>query len=255
MAAAVMEPVFLNVERSLVPGLTRIPAQRCPPAGARLPPPPAAFEMPELVENPPQARAGSVGAEAPSEGGFSASDYGFEGRIGGNILAGGLYGLFSSILRPGLRRLSRKAGPAGQLVDIASSAGVSGVAYVAASAFSSSAAALGRVVAQVPILGSSGPLGQALQMGLGTWIGNTVGGLLQAPDRTLDEVFLANMCVMCNSALEVGSGWRVAALTCGHACLCNQGEPKSCVETYLAQRGDCPLCREQGVEVAHDIRL
>lgn len=262
MALAAMEPLFLNVERSIVPGLMRIPVVRCLPGPRALlapPPQPAAFEVPDSVD--PSTSVGEAVPEASAEvshGGFCAPEFGFESRVGGNVLTCGFYGLFSTLLRPGLRRLERRAGSVGQLVNIATSASLFGLSCAAAGAFGQTAAALGRVVSRVPILGSSGPFGQALQMGLGTLIGNKFGALF-APERvaekTLDEVFLANMCVMCNTGLEVGSGLRVAALTCGHACLCIQSETESCVATYLARRGDCPLCREADVEVAHEIRL
>ena len=195
----------------MVPGLTRIPAVRCPP-GARalhtvVPPSPAAFEVPDLVDPPSQASAGDAVLEAPAEegqGGLGTPEHGFEGRVGGNVLVGGLYGLLSTLLRPGLRRLERRAGSAGQLVNMATSAGVFSLSYAVANGFGGAAGALGRVVARVPVLGGSGPIGQALQMGMGTLIGNHFAALF-APEkeRTLDEVFLANMCVMCNTGLEV----------------------------------------------------
>lgn len=262
----------VQVERSLVPGLSRIPITRCPfvtPTQGFVGAP--VFE-PSPVELVGAADAGVPDADLsvdPDAAGVGAAQLGGAATVGSNIVIGGLYGACSRLLQPGIARLMRRAGPLAPAVRIAGEAGAFGLAVTMAGLLKDNVARIGAVVMRVPFLGSTGMVGCALQFGVGSHIGQRVAALLvpdavpgtdaaAAPaEQGLMPVFLANLCVMCNAPYELGSGQSVAALSCGHACMCNRddGGSLSCVQQYLQCRSDCPLCRMDPVHVLHEITV
>jgi len=250
------------------PGLRAIAVTRCPggAASARLPP---AFEPPELA---PQAQldaqealgvnAGSEGAGdaiAPSPGALEAAAA--AATVGNNVLAGGLYGFCGHLVRPSLQQAARNAGALGPAVRVGGEAGTFGLACLVAGTLSTTAKRIGGLLTRIPVLGSTSAIGVALQFGIATFVGEKVGEALVGPpgrgDEVPEEVFIAKLCVMCHTPFEMGSGQRVAALACGHACLCGSGEDcgSSCADVYMSQRPDCPLCRCQNVSVSHILNI
>eukprot|EP00444_Apocalathium_aciculiferum_P046535 CAMPEP_0183524452 /NCGR_PEP_ID=MMETSP0371-20130417/19902_1 /TAXON_ID=268820 /ORGANISM="Peridinium aciculiferum, Strain PAER-2" /LENGTH=266 /DNA_ID=CAMNT_0025723557 /DNA_START=36 /DNA_END=836 /DNA_ORIENTATION=+ len=264
-ASAPLQMLTAQVERSIFPGLTHIPILRCPtaPLGtAHFPRPPAAaaaaasaaFDPPDLLDNAGSADASASMAEARVEGTLALGI----AQVGTNCLVGGMYGLFSQLVRPGLQRISRRAGVFAPAVQIGGEAGAFGIAYAVTGLCKGVALRLGSIVTKIPILGSTGPVGSALQIGLASYLGNKVGELLLAEvaEEPTQPVFLANMCVMCNTPFVVGGGHTVAALSCGHACLCiSDADGNSCAGCYLDQRSDCPLCRVSPVQIMHELRV
>mmetsp|Transcript_93464 Transcript_93464/g.302650 ORF Transcript_93464/g.302650 Transcript_93464/m.302650 type:complete len:266 (+) Transcript_93464:90-887(+) len=263
-AAAPLQMLTAQVERSIFPGLTRIPISRCPtaPLGAAHFPRPLAdaaaaasafFDPPDLLDSAGSADGSASIAEARADGTLALGI----AQVGTTCLVGGMYGLFRQLFRPGLQRISRKAGVFAPAVQIGGEAGAFGIAYAVTGLCKGAALRLGSIVTKIPILGSTGPIGSALQLGLATYLGNKVGELLLAEvAEEPTQLFLANMCVMCNTPFVVGGNHKVAALSCGHACLCNSDEDgNSCVGCYLDQRSDCPLCRVSPVQVMHELRV
>lgn len=263
-----MAAMTMAVERSLMPGVMRVQVRRCPQIAAaahRLAPAlPAAFEPPELVAENVELAAEPAASELVDAGNAPARGEVVErtslnAGIGGNILVGGIYGLVSQVLRPGLRRAARRAGTLAPAVQITGELGAFGIAHAVAGMCKGAAEVLGGVVSRVPLLGGAGAVGAALQMGIASYVGNKVGELLVGVEGEgpAPPVFLANMCVMCNTQFTVGGGQKVAALSCGHACLCADGgaDEPGCCGTYLGSARDCPLCRATPVHLLHEIRV
>mmetsp|Transcript_35618 Transcript_35618/g.101479 ORF Transcript_35618/g.101479 Transcript_35618/m.101479 type:complete len:253 (+) Transcript_35618:74-832(+) len=245
---------LVTVERSfLQPGLRTLAVTRCPTlVEPRMPPP---FEPPEAVADAKGAGAaeGGMGAEGSAA---EPGDFGAVTTVGGNVLSGGAYGFFRHLARPGLEKASRNAGSLGPVVRVAGEAGVYGIASLVGGALTGTARRLGSVVSRVPLLGANSAVGAALQFGLGVFVGDKLGEFFTSgEDDAVPEIFLSQLCVMCNTPFDVGSGHRVAALACGHACLCNSTEDGqgSCADVYMAKRGDCPLCRAQPVSIGHSV--
>lgn len=249
-------PAFVQVERSFVqPGLRSLAVTRCP--AAVQPRAPLPFEPPEVVapEGPWGAKdSGAAGAEAADLRAHHAD------AVGGNVLVGGAYGLCSHLARPGLQRVARNAGDLGPVVRVGGEAGLFAIATLIGAALTKTASRVGSVVSRIPLVGGGSAVGTALQFGLASFVGDKLGEILmggRGEDPAAPDIFLSQVCVMCNSAFEMGSGQRVAALACGHACLCGSEEAgaESCADVYLAQRADCPLCRRQPVDVAHTVLI
>lgn len=279
MAAMVLTA---HVERSIFPGLRRISIVQCPGAGAlpALAAAPLAKPVEALIFEPPELGDGAQvaeGAEALGEAGLGGSagaeaeTMALSRHVGTNVLVGGMYGFFAHLFRPGLRKLSRRAGALAPVVQLGGEAGTIGIAYVLASLCKGAAGNLGAVVTKIPLLGANNAVGAALQMGIASYLGSKVGELIvpeaqeaaasraapsSGPGGDVPQVFVSYMCVMCNTKFEVGGNHSIAALSCGHACLCQVNEDGgSCVETYLRERHDCPLCRSYPVNVMHELRI
>eukprot|EP00929_Paragymnodinium_shiwhaense_P000382 TRINITY_DN100631_c0_g1_i1.p1 TRINITY_DN100631_c0_g1~~TRINITY_DN100631_c0_g1_i1.p1 ORF type:complete len:266 (+),score=14.54 TRINITY_DN100631_c0_g1_i1:34-831(+) len=263
------QQLFASVERSLVPGLTRVPITRC---GHSIP----VFQCPDVVEAPLQAAAGEAGTDGlpqPVEA-TETADYSepvdpvaHDGTValGGNVLVGGMFGLLSRLLQPTIRRRTQGMSPLVKpVMEIGGQACIAAVASALVKTVSSNhvGAAIGQVVMKIPMLRSDGPMGSALRFGLGTWIGDTLGGIAEKwwpPDttHTTSPIFVSNICIWCNAPFVIGSGDRVAAMSCGHACLCGHDSANhpSCAAEYLQQCSDCPLCRSQDVVLQHELVL
>lgn len=249
-----------NVERSLVSGLSRVPILRSPAfRGTGLAPP--LFEVPELAETHlnSAASAGQAVAEAEPFDGDNASA--MEGSaaeaVGANVMFGATYGFLGRLVQPRLNQLARRAGPRAGAVRFFGNLGTLSVAYGMTTLCREGAKKLGGVLVKIPILGHSGVVGSTLQFALSSIVGDKLAKMLE-PEAEAGPVYLSNICLMCNSNFAVGSGQQVAALSCGHACLCNSvsdGAAFSCIAQYLQRRSDCPLCRVGPVEVLHELRI
>lgn len=267
-----LSPLFVEVESSILPSVRRVLVSRCPPSAQSASPPlyssaASVISQPNaetvaLVEEPaaPEGEQSQPFDETiPVEPEGAKKDHLAIG-IGGNLLAGSFYGLLHQLLRPGMSKAVRRAGRAAPIMDAVGQAGIMGLACAAAGVCRQASLTLGSLATKVPLLGDTGPVGGFLQWGLGTLIGSRIGALLtddsqmeevQGVEGDPNNVFLANMCVMCNQPYTIGSGDKVAAFSCGHACLC--AGDADCVQTYLAVRNDCPLCRTPGVHTVHTL--
>mmetsp|Transcript_12869 Transcript_12869/g.23042 ORF Transcript_12869/g.23042 Transcript_12869/m.23042 type:complete len:261 (-) Transcript_12869:52-834(-) len=253
-----------RVERSLIPGLLRVPITRSPcglPSAAAASP--WFSELPEFEFVEPSSSDSSgacdavAAATSDSSGAASPQVCGAQ-KVGGNLILGGAYGFLSRLLRPRLDQLAQRSGSWGAAVKIIGETGAFSLAYGVSVLSKEMATKLGSAMMRVPLLGGMGIVGQSLQFSLAVLVGEklveslAVQSLEDAPPDVADPVFLSNMCVMCNTPFAVGGGQKVAALSCGHACMCNEAD---CVTTYLQQRGDCPLCRTPCVHVMHELRV
>lgn len=255
---ASIAPTTLRVQRSLVPGLMNVPFSRCPPARPIVTAAPPAFEFPELADSCGEGAAARAATQSmPSSESASASSTPAESvvaQVGNNVIVGGLYGLLARVMRPGIQRLAQRAGERFEpFVAMAGQTGTIAAACFLASLCKGSAVRfVGTTISRLPVIGGIGVVGQAFQFGLASLIGARIGALFAGEGQAAANlpVYLAGMCVMCNTDFTVGSGLQVACLSCSHACLCC-----GCVQVYLAQRTDCPLCRSQPINVLHDVVL
>lgn len=192
--------------------------------------------------------------------------HGGYGDVGTRCIVGGIYGMFSRLIRPGIKKLAQKAGNLAPAVEIGGEAASVGVAYAVAGLCKEGGRRLGEILTQIPLLGANNVVASAVQIGIASYLGDRLGALLvpekdavTAQSNNSDSVFLSNMCVMCNTQFVIGDGHTVAAFNCGHACLCGagQGAPAgaSCATIYLRERLDCPLCRAENVHIMHEIRV
>lgn len=252
-----------HVERSLIHGLRRVPILRSPAYSSSSLTPPS-FEVTDIQLNAATS-SGQAGSAADL---YDAEDAGaMEGSsvaeaVGANLILGATYGFLGRLIRPRMNQVVRRAGPYAGAIQCIGNFGTLSVAYGMATLCREGAKKLGGVFVNIPILGQAGFVGSALQFTLGTLIGERLGKVLEPEAACAAQgagpVYVSNMCLMCNSSFVVGSGQQVAALSCGHACMCNSspgGSALACIHQYLDCRSDCPLCRAEPVQVLHELRI
>jgi len=121
-----------QMERRLVPALPRLPALRGSSVSCVLQTP-----VPEGVQSDMEFPLGPGEARIPE----SSETSNYEGiatttaGIGQNLLVGGLYGLLGSLIRPGIHKLARRAGPLAGAVKLAGEAGTFGCAIALVGVF------------------------------------------------------------------------------------------------------------------------
>ena len=208
-----------------------------PPLGEAIP-----EGLPELNEVP------DVPADVPVEplpGPTSETATG----VGSNFLTGFFSGAMNTFFAPERQAAEQRGGSVASLVThgvflttawfVSRSSPCRGVAEVIGSAFQ-----------RVPLLGQ-GPLGSVVQMVVGAQLGEYAGRKLGelrgkttspavgAEEGAPFEIYLSEMCVLCHDAFGNGAN-RVAALSCGHACLCSDNGCASWKQEFRVQRvADC----------------
>mmetsp|Transcript_11787 Transcript_11787/g.26287 ORF Transcript_11787/g.26287 Transcript_11787/m.26287 type:complete len:245 (+) Transcript_11787:83-817(+) len=243
-----MAAVSVAVRRGVAPALAAAPASL---SGSQhnLPAPHA----------PPAPSASSPVAD---DGGDAEADvdYGLGGSsatasMGRDLLAGPLLLVTRGLLTP-LAEILRRRLPADRLpessVNVAVNVGGALLAAAAAHMCGRPAEQLGALVAQVPVLGSSSIMGRILRLSLGQAVSQYIetSSSRRAPSTSCSptgDIFMDTSCALCLSSFETGTS--VAALSCGHACLCHD-----CSSLYFSERDDCPTCRSSPVRVLLSIR-
>ncbi|CAE7939483.1 unnamed protein product [Symbiodinium sp. KB8] len=217
---------------------------RCPPERSFFPSAPAETVEPPLGEAIPEGlpelnEVPDVPADVPVEplpGPTSETATG----VGSNFLTGFFSGAMNTFFAPERQAAEQRGGSVASLVThgvflttawfVSRSSPCRGVAEVIGSAFQ-----------RVPLLGQ-GPLGSVVQMVVGAQLGEYAGRKLGelrgkttspavgAEEGAPFEIYLSEMCVLCHDAFGNGAN-RVAALSCGHACLCSDN---GCVAQWEA---------------------
>ncbi|CAE7547724.1 unnamed protein product [Symbiodinium sp. CCMP2456] len=217
---------------------------RCPPERSFFPSAPAETVEPPLGEAIPEglpelSEIPDVPADVPVEplpGRTSETATG----VGSNFLTGFFSGAMNTFFAPERQAAEQRGGSVASLVThgvflttawfVSRSSPCRGVAEVIGSAFQ-----------RVPLLGQ-GPLGSVVQMVVGAQLGEYAGRKLGelrgkttspavgAEEGAPFEIYLSEMCVLCHDAFGNGAN-RVAALSCGHACLCSDN---GCVAQWEA---------------------
>lgn len=181
--------------------------------------------------------------------------------LGQDVLLGGLSFVVHGVCTPLVERMRRwmpstTPASAQRAITAAACAGELMLASMAARALSGPAEQLGQLIAQVPVLGGSHLLGQTLRCTLGSAVAQfmlTQGGAATMEAAPITDLYVANECALCLTPVSPASGGEgpaLAALSCGHACLCSHG----CAAEYLRMRDDCPMCRRSPVRVIHAVR-
>ena len=185
--------------------------------------------IPESLPEPNFSEAAADVAEAPGVEPLDSST-GPASGVGSNFLVGFFSGAMNSFFAPERHAAEQQGGAAASMVT-------HGVVLTAAWLVSRSAPCrgvadvIGSALQRVPVLGT-GLVGASIQMVVGAQLGEYVGhklgqlrgkvlGTATAADSSSDvfDMYLSDMCVLCHEGFGDGSHC-VAALDCGHACLC-----------------------------------
>ena len=172
--------------------------------------------------------------------------------VGSNFLTGFLSGAMNTFFAPERQAAEQRGGAVAQLVThgvflttawfVSRSSPCRGVAQVIGSAFQ-----------RVPLLGQ-GTLGSVVQMVVGAQLGEFAGRRLGelrgtttcpavgAEEGAPFEIYLSEMCVLCHDAFGNGAN-RVAALSCGHACLCSDNGCASWKQEFFCIAKQTCTCR------------
>ncbi|CAE7395504.1 unnamed protein product [Symbiodinium pilosum] len=241
--------------------LTRCPPERyVAPSTHGIIEPAVGEAIPESLPEPNFSEAAADVAEAPGVEPLDSST-GPASGVGSNFLVGFFSGAMNSFFAPERHAAEQQGGAAASMVT-------HGVVLTAAWLVSRSAPCrgvadvIGSALQRVPVLGT-GLVGASIQMVVGAQLGEYVGhklgqlrgkvlGTATAADSSSDvfDMYLSDMCVLCHEGFGDGSHC-VAALDCGHACLCWGG----CVDQWAASgQRICPVCRHEGARVVARVR-
>ena len=185
--------------------------------------PPVGEAVPEGVPELSLNEASEVPIVEPSAGASAPDAPG----VGSNFLLAFFSGAMNSFFAPERQAAQQQGGSVASLVT-------QGVVITAAWLVAQSppcrgvAGAIGSALQRVPLVGQ-GWIGGTVQMifgaQLGEYAGRKLGQLRKTAssgvgeDRDMFDIYLSDMCVLCHEAFGNGAN-RVAALDCGHACLC-----------------------------------
>mmetsp|Transcript_58745 Transcript_58745/g.139979 ORF Transcript_58745/g.139979 Transcript_58745/m.139979 type:complete len:283 (-) Transcript_58745:139-987(-) len=268
-AASVAERVaFQRVSRGASTVLREVPASASASQGflpREVPLNPAVGEVAAMMPVEAAAAEGiSGGAASAAEGGLgaaAAADAGF--APGANALTGAFQGAMEGLFATELRALQAQVAPENRgMVMAAAQVATFGLACLIARAAPCRAAAgvVGNALRRIPLLGGDTWLASYAQIALGAAVGRVVGEQLSqaregvssfaaaaadAADAVPDlpVVHVADTCIVC--AEQFPPGARVAALSCGHACMCAGG----CSGMWAENFHSCPMCRAEPVQI------